>query len=1321
MEKLLVENIEDEKEIVQNQEQTAVVEQSDSDLIIRENMALISQDIQTVIEQKQALHEELARPIDSKEVPAPSIEAMQTAVNEFESLMSKDNLSRDEENRQLMLFHQIEQIPNLLRKRSRELKNDFTLEEQKQIALQYRLYGIEDEVRLAQTEVDDYKKTFFLFKYFDKEKRSSFERAKVACQPYYEVQQQIKQVEQRITTLQDERSEVNKKIRSLTDISTPIFWTDFLAQIEQSRIKEVIVSAKAKVEQEVQLVVSNVRQKLFEQYIKDVVIPEVETKLIYDKVNVITEDELQGLLIENTRKEYIDFFIRSSSNREVSPEECELLGIEPVTKLEFGCDTVNKTFYLLNLDREVQKTLHENEIQDFFFITAKHEPGAEFSKGVTVKSWSASERKLVLTKEDGQEIVIQSGEDYSKFFASEYGIQQDDEGNSIIRIDERDPYIEHLSHHKGQVWKVGNRQNGQVALSQQEGIYSVEARDQLIKGLTDLVRAKPDQREGIINLLYRDLDCEGNYNLSRDVESYCNFDPDEFIRLLAFSPLQEKVKKNEIDDILTLSYVWYEIDFGEKVSSLYRDSSTDFEYLINSPLIKNLFPLELESLLDIALQEARAELKENNSPGYNGISSGSYKLAFNYGNTEDFYTIFLNTILEENSDVTLLSEFYKKYPDAFKVKVDEMRSILPRADKILEVLVLTENQDNKRLYIDGKKRLRREMAESIKERIINEDTPPEEKFRLLQIMVGQNEFSKNNLNLIFNQEDSDEPEFIRAVMLYLRTFPGIEDKVSPSEISSEMIEAFTADFKQLIQGLSNGNYNTLEPIVSLNGVLGFLARHPESLKQILQLPVQAPDFLEMISTGSELESNKDQLIHYLFADGDIVSRAKSMVSIFVGNEPLYEKLIAFVDTRLKQMLERADSLYPIKIVVNGKEKELPFKELSYEQKRQVLYERVKRSIVLSRSSEAKIQASRRNQDSPDQFLFKPGMYLHGLPATVLGSLLRNGNMCGEVLGPTAKTDSYPFQVDYSYLLSSDNLDGQSLSQVISDKQCASFGTDRLENGNGQVIAVTDRNRSEWEKGITYFAQDYESNHTLILGASPSTEVHYFLLTDPAVSLPYLVKACVEEEHYIPAYALETKDGFEEGKRVFSYEDYLKAIEEKKSFLNSRQFLDSADYLDSYDVEQTSGAHKFTLKNHLLLATEKAQENGQNYNLTQDEQVVVNLAARLHDIGKGATGAQLIDNPVVAASFLSQIRGLSTDNKELILNLIRYDELLGDIVQGRKRPDQFSRIFPNERHQRMLLSLYKADVQAIDGDTDENSLYHVWQVADKLKKLELERA
>lgn len=128
-------------------------------------------------------------------------------------------------------------------------------------------------------------------------------------------------------------------------------------------------------------------------------------------------------------------------------------------------------------------------------------------------------------------------------------------------------------------------------------------------------------------------------------------------------------------------------------------------------------------------------------------------------------------------------------------------------------------------------------------------------------------------------------------------------------------------------------------------------------------------------------------------------------------------------------------------------------------------------------------------------------------------------------------------------------------------------------------------------------------------------------------------------------------------------------------------------------------------------------------LEEHDKTLVKIAARLHDIAKGeikrASLFQRMDNPTVAFSIIRHVKFLNLEDRKLILKLIQYDELYGDLLKtGETDPIrarlQIEKIFPKKREQKMLLSLYKADVMAIGND-----YYVEWEVEQKLKDLNLE--
>lgn len=1302
-------------------EQQPVLEQAQGGLsaFITEKRGQIGQKIRQAIEKRQEIEAEIAD-IEKVEIPEATIESMQAAVGESNALNKKwENLTREDYLRIIILNRQIKKIPQPLEDSYLQFEKGLAAEQSKVRSMESQEYMSEAEAGRAQALLESHNKIWRPVRWVDRlVKREKIESAEKISSDYQALEMQVSESRQRITGLLDEESQLLSELKKVHDLANRRSY--FISDEEaKKRIiqNEVIYPMKSEISVAVEQLADGVKAKLVEQIVEESIRPPVQTELIREEVTTLSEAEFAQMLVENARRYNIRNAIDYDQlGRKRSDEWCKILGLEPGSWSSLNYNQPTETFTVTDYEETVFKTFPLSEFDQYHLLSWNLKPGEKLDNGQAIENWDLAQQKLVLINANGERVVVQGVEDLIKWEAQAYYISKDEmTGEDSLALDESDPFRLRYSYEQSSIreYKIRSRENGQVTLVENKGNLTQAECDHIVEILTSFVQAEQVQKSNLSVQVFSNLQNRQYLEKFRALEEFClRLDPRPFIRLLALAPLEETAHQNGLDATLDFgSEIWNAPhDLEHRTTDFCERYYPQFEYLINNPVLREFFPTECATVLNVVLEKARQKI---NTFGEDCFAD--CRLAIECGNSEDFYNAFSNLMLGNEYYIRGFKEIFQLHPDRIKAKIVAMGKTLPGAERLQEVMVKFSDDYNLKNII------LREMAPVFRERIKAQDAPPEEKYRLIQILLGGRDSAEINPDILFGSDLDIKPEFVQAVMLYARTLPGIEEKLRPADINPEMIQDFMADFKELAQEIKNGKLEALRSIFTSFAVFGFLARHPESLKAVLQLPEQAPDFMTLISEGGALEDNQAQMVYYLFADGDVTSRAKSMVTIFAGNEPIDEKLIAFVEARLHTELQNAETLYPVKIMVEGEVQTVPYKELSYTDKIKVLHEMVKRSIEISRSTEAKNQASERNRQAPGQFQFKTGMYLHGLDANVLVPFIRNGNICGEALGPSAEKDSFPFQVDYSYIQPDAEMAGKSLTEVIQPLQANSRGNTHVEGGDAQVIAVTDRDQSTWEKGVTYFAGNIQGNHTLILGASPATELHAFILREPAASLPLLIQACVEEEHYIPGYALETKGDFQEGQMVFTYEDYTRALEERKPFQSAQEFLDNSSYLDAYDVAQVSGLHKFTLKNHLLLATEKAFEIGESYNLTPDEQTLVSLAARLHDIGKGAVGEQLVDNPVVAAGFLSQIRGLTPDQKELLLNLIRYDELLGDILQGTKNPEQFSRIFPDDRHQRMLLTLYKSDVQAIDGNEDGESLYHTWQVAEKLRELGLERS
>ena len=1134
--------------------------------------------------------------------------------------------------------------------------------------------------------------------------------------------ERIKVLEEELIKLSSRYDEVTQLLNDVWDTGSEYRWLNHSHYLKGGSIdREIIRPTCEKINQETITAIKPLKAELIQRFMKEVVEPDVDKRLLREELKIMTAEDFNKLVLKKIKDDVIRTFMPSRNKLIFSDQGCQILGIQLGEEVHTQYDSTAQIFTLLRENGSTIKTFPESEIGQVSLLRWRLKPGEKLGR-YKIEDWSIFEQTLVLSDEDGRTRTIKGVDDLEQLEADLFGVEEF-KGEKTIRIVTQDPhdYRDSPNGPEDQTWQVRNEVNGYVTLSRSVGYYNLDQRDALLADIREILATDdPEEKNQIIGRMYLNRIYRAGPNnhvyIGADMSRYefTNFDCP--LRLALLSPLNEVAVENSLEEILPYnspdSFNTAK-SFDDIAERYYHAHYQDFDYLLRQDLLESYLPEGRQEILSSIVNSAYKVLNK----GQNSSCLPDYMALANFGDSVDLYQCLLRVLRSSEMSLNSLFTSYLRDEKLFNSKIDEIRSMMPSINALTD---LFEQNDHNERYDDAQDGTRKDhlvnaLSVDLRRIATRETTGVEEKRLIMGLLVNQGAIDPKN---IFEADQTMNVDFARETMLYLRSSTIFEDYLKADDLSSEMVQTFAQDVSELYGQIQNGALASFEPMLSNTDTLSFLSRHPESLKQVLLLQEQAPDFVAMIEVGGELESNRDQLIHYLFADGNVIERAKSMVSIFAGNRSLPDKLITFVEARLKDKLRDSDSQYPTS--ENGSESVL-FKDLSYEQKLQALYNKVSQSIAISRSQEAKKAATERNKQAPDTFRFKHGMYIHGLPAAVMGPFMRNGNLCGEVLGPSAEVDSYPFHVDYSHITEEEDLIGNSLSQIIGPHRCNTFGiTSKTNEFNPQVLVVTDREKAEWEKDVKYYAGSIEGQHTLILGAAPTTEVHYALLRDPSGSLEQFVDACIEEEHYIPAYALETVGNYQEGQLVFSYEDYVGELEKRKPYQDAQTFLQEEGYLDSFDVAQSSSGHRFTLKNHLLFATQKVMEIAPNYGLDSREQSIVAIAGRLHDIGKGAVGEQVIDNPVVASSFLSQIQGLSPDDKELVLNLIRYDELLGDVLQGKKKPDQFERIFPDENHQKMLLTLYKADVQAIDGNEDKNSFYHIWQVEEKLKDLGLER-
>ncbi|KAB1471816.1 type II toxin-antitoxin system toxin DNA ADP-ribosyl transferase DarT [Cronobacter muytjensii] len=130
-----------------------------------------------------------------------------------------------------------------------------------------------------------------------------------------------------------------------------------------------------------------------------------------------------------------------------------------------------------------------------------------------------------------------------------------------------------------------------------------------------------------------------------------------------------------------------------------------------------------------------------------------------------------------------------------------------------------------------------------------------------------------------------------------------------------------------------------------------------------------------------------------------------------------------------------------------------------------------------------------------------------------------------------------------------------------------------------------------------------------------------------------------------------------------------------------------------------------------------------HELSEKEQLVVTLAAYLHDIGKGPKtrwigGVQKVDDthpikslPMLKRILCKEIGGLSNREIRQLVTLVVYDDLVGDIIGHERNEEQMQNIIKIKSDIDMLILIAKCDM---------NSINTAW-VRDGIDKIEELRA
>lgn len=187
-------------------------------------------------------------------------------------------------------------------------------------------------------------------------------------------------------------------------------------------------------------------------------------------------------------------------------------------------------------------------------------------------------------------------------------------------------------------------------------------------------------------------------------------------------------------------------------------------------------------------------------------------------------------------------------------------------------------------------------------------------------------------------------------------------------------------------------------------------------------------------------------------------------------------------------------------------------------------------------------------------------------------------------------------------------------------------------------------------------------------------------------------------------------------------DVAAMAREPKVFASLDELVASdAVYSHAYQTTLDSDNRQM-LSVHMNRAARRALQLAKAVGLAPELQQVLCVAGKLHDLGKLDEGPQEETNVSAARAQLARVADLDPDTTRQVLLLIRYDELLGEILKGcdcssltefaQVKRDQLGRIFGGTPAlERALVVLYLADIQSKGVD-----LFTKWNIGPKLEFL-----
>lgn len=368
----------------------------------------------------------------------------------------------------------------------------------------------------------------------------------------------------------------------------------------------------------------------------------------------------------------------------------------------------------------------------------------------------------------------------------------------------------------------------------------------------------------------------------------------------------------------------------------------------------------------------------------------------------------------------------------------------------------------------------------------------------------------------------------------------------------QALEAFDAALRLLLAETSNvGKLGELAEHLFSEDSIKALAKSPNKLNEILDLGTNQPHLMSLLQPGAVLYPLSSHIIVSLLRSADLPQFAAQLESNFTTDQPYWKQLFRLARMKIAAALEISDTTYPVATIGSvsvdslfnsarrgrffspqatlDERGRVALSDLTPLGKTFAIRGLLRQVIETSRNEAVKKLADLRNRSSVQAKLeIAPGAFIHGSAIEHLAAIISDGNLSGELLGLEAKTDSYPFQVDFSRITNADLVAQPAVSRLLEATLSSSYGKNGAMGPRGQVYHIYDRRQASWEPGVDFTSGN--EHHGLLLAGIPGTETTALVLKDPEATIEEAIQGILEAGFYIPVYSME-------GALIFSPERY----------------------------------------------------------------------------------------------------------------------------------------------------------------------------------------